>query len=48
MEKQKDCSWCGTVLRGTLTSCPRGAFCETEEKNHEALVERMKEERTSR
>ena len=38
----KRCSWCGAKLR--LGSCPRGPQCETDERDHQALMDRIKAE----
>ena len=38
----KVCSWCGTKLQHD--ACPRGPQCETDEREHTALTDRIKAE----
>ena len=38
----KVCSWCGTKLQND--TCPRGPQCETDERDHQALMDRIKAE----
>jgi len=43
--KSWSCSWCGCKARKPdQKTCPRGPVCSKEEANHEALMERIREE----
>ena len=42
----KICQWCGTKLEHG--SCPRGPQCETDEREHAELMDRIKVEDAER
>lgn len=43
-KEKKACPWCGTAYR-KRAGCPRGPACAAEQANHEALTERIGDQR---